>query len=184
MKPTAVLLTSGVFGACVLASVFANETAKQAPSFPTRVAFPTDYSTQFEVVRGPTATKKGQVTTTYVNAKAATIDDLSHLPYPDGSVIVFEWAEAVHDASGAVVNDSDGHPRKGKVVRVDVMEREKGFGEAYGDHRAGDWEFATYQPDGKDVSPPNPGMACAQCHAKAKARDFVNAGRFAPQDSM
>lgn len=129
-------------------------------------------------------TKKDQVTTTYINVEAATVRDLSQLPYPDGSVILFEWAEAVHDASGAVVIDADGHPKKGKILRVDVMERENGFGEAYAEHRAGEWEFATFQPDGKDISPTNPGMACAQCHAKAKARDYVNAARFSPQDSM
>jgi hypothetical protein len=72
----------------------------------------------------------------------------------------------MHDASSA--------PLKAEVARVDVMRREPGYGVAYGESRAGEWEFASYRPDGSTLLSPENSAACAACHLKAGAeRDFV-----------
>jgi hypothetical protein len=74
---------------------------------------------------------------------------------------------------------------KGEVVRLDVMRREAGYGAAYGDKRAGEWEFASYKPDGSPIEPKIDAAACAACHAKpGVARDFVFRGRFPSLDTM
>lgn len=43
---------------------------------------------------------------------------------------------------------------KGEIEHVDVMKRGKNFGEAYGAHRAGEWEFAGYKLDGTYATTP------------------------------
>ena len=102
---------------------------------------------------------------------------------PDGSVLVMEWATPVKGADGAPVTGADGLWQRGDVVRIDVMRRQDGFGEAYGDRRAGQWEFASYTPDGKPFAPAIDAAACAGCHRSATAaRDFVFRGRFPALD--
>ena len=76
--------------------------------------------------------------------------------------------------------DATGLWRKGKVVRVDVMRREKNYGESYGENRSGEWEFATYESTGA-LRTTVEGMSCAKCHQTAtEARDYVFRGRFPP----
>ena len=59
------------------------------------------------------------------------------------------------------------------------MRREKGFGEAYRSERTGEWEFASYRPDGTYLTAPERSSAWATCHLKAgTARNFVFRGRF------
>jgi hypothetical protein len=156
---------------------------KDAPN-PTRVPLPKDYQTKFTAIRVANKqrdTQQGKVPTlgtAYANDSAAAVTDLSHLPYPNGSVIVFEWAQAVLGADGKPVADANGLWQKGPIARIDVMQRGKGYGEAYGDKRATEWEFASYNADGTPVTPPVVPSSCAECHAKAASRDCVFRGRF------
>ncbi len=101
------------------------------------------------------------------------------MPYPYGSIIVMETAGALKDAQGKPLLDADGHYRADKVAGLHVMRREKGFGEAYGKNRTGEWEYVEYQPDGSYITPPKRSFACAECHVKAgRPRDFVYRGRL------
>lgn len=119
--------------------------------------------------------------TIYANERAASVKEMGQLPYPEGSVIVMEWAEPLKDSAGVLLVDANGLWRKGKVVRIDVMRRERGYGEAYGGKRVGEWEFASYKTDGSYFQPPAKPAACAACHQEAGAeRDFVYRGRFPP----
>jgi len=44
----------------------------------------------------------------------------------------------------------------------------------YGASRAGEWEFASYRPDGSTLIPPDKAEHCAACHLNAGAgKDFV-----------
>jgi len=66
-----------------------------------------------------------------------------------------------------------------QVTGLHVMRREKGFGEAYGKNRAGEWEYVEYRPDGSYQTPPQKSGSCAECHVKAgQQRDFVYRGRL------
>lgn len=152
-----------------------------------RVVCPKDYRTSFRAIRSGYFAERKLITTTYANAQAMQVLTPGQLPYPNGSVFVFEYSEARWAEDGTPLRDSDGMFLKGNVVRLDVMERGSGFGEVYGEDRAGEWEFASFQPDGTPLTqawPDSPGVPpaapakCAACHARVATRDFVFAGRF------
>ena len=106
----------------------------------------------------------------------------SDLPYPYGSVIVMETARALKDSQGKPQLDAQGGFRRGEVTGLHVMRRERGFGEAYGPNRSGEWEYVEYRPDGTYLTPPQKSFSCAQCHLKAgPQRDFVYHGRLAAE---
>jgi ketosteroid isomerase-like protein len=137
-------------------------------------AFPAQYAATFETLGAALADKNALVTTTYANSLAASVRNIGQIPYPDGAVIVMEYALSLKDGEGELLRDSQGALRKGEVVRVDVMRRGHGFGAPYGDKRAGDWEFSSYRRDGSTVIPPVNGVDCAACHRNAGAdKDFV-----------
>ena len=147
-----------------------------------RVGFPAGYR-DYAVLRTANITQQGRLGTIYGNAAAASIDKLGALPYPNGSVVVMEWATPRTAADGTPLTGAGGIWAKGEVVRIDVMRREAGYGAAYGDKRAGEWEFASYTPDGKPFAPAIDAAACAACHTKpGVARDFVFRGRFPALD--
>jgi ketosteroid isomerase-like protein len=136
--------------------------------------FPAQYAATFEPLGAALADKNGLVTTTYANSLAAAVRNIGQVPYPDGAVIVMEYALALKDGEGELQRDAAGTLRKGDVVRVDVMRRGRGFGAPYGDKRAGDWEFSSFRRDGSALITPANGVDCAVCHRNAGAdKDFV-----------
>ena len=145
-----------------------------------RVGFPTGYREKFEVLRTKVDKEKLKVVTVYGNSKAASVTNLSQMPYPNGSVLVMETAEAEKDVLGKPVLNAQGGLSAGKVLGMHVMRRGAGFGEAYGDKRSGEWEYVEYKADGTYITPPEKSAACSACHIKAgEKRDFVYHGRFA-----
>jgi Cytochrome P460 len=166
--------------ACGLACAFlfvtlANSDLAPAPKVD-RVGFPKDYRTNFKVLGVParTNTPPSIVLTAYGNDLAASVTNAAQSPYPNGSIIVMEFAEVLKDSEGRPLRDANGQPQKGRVEHVDVMRRGDGFGEAYGANRSGQWEFAGYHLDGTYSTPPAKSASCAQCHQKAgAAKDFV-----------
>ncbi len=144
-----------------------------------RVGFPQNYSKTFEVLRTVEKPEKHQVVTVFGNEQAATVRRVDDLPYPYGSVIVMETAGTLKDEQGKPRLDDAGHLRKGDIAGLHVMRREKGFGEAYGKNRTGEWEYVEYRADGSHLTPPKKSFACAECHVKAgKERDFVYRGQL------
>ena len=153
----------------------------KSPGAPTvdRVGFPKDYAEKFQVLRSVNRAEKQQVVTVYGNTPAASVARTNDLPYPYGSIIVMETAEAARDALGKTLVDDQGRFRKEKVVGLHVMRREKGFGEAYRHNRTGEWEYVEYRPDGSYITPPQKSATCAECHVKAgPAKDFVYRARL------
>jgi ketosteroid isomerase-like protein len=152
-----------------------NSELAQAPKVD-RVGFPKDYRTTFEVLGVParTNTSPALVMTAYGNDLAVSVTNAAQLPYPNGSMILMEFAEALQDSEGKPLLDPNGQQQKGKVQHVDVMRRGEGFGEAYGPNRSGQWEFAGYLLDGTYSTTPAKSASCAQCHQRAgAAKDFV-----------
>ena len=144
-----------------------------------RVGFPKDYQTTFAVLRTVERPEKQQVVTVFGNDKAASIRPRRRSTVPlwfgdrDGD------GGRLKDEQGKPSLDDKGRVRKGDVVGLHVMRREKGFGEAYGKNRTGDWEYVEYRPDGTYITPPRKSFACAECHVKAgRDRDFVYRGRL------
>ncbi len=161
----------------VVTTLLAADATKEAAAAD-RVGFPREFRSKFEVIRRTNVPNNSQVGTVYANGRAASVSDLAKLPYPKGSVIVFEWADSVKDAAGAPEMGADGIWKKGPVTRIDVMRREAGYGALYGDDRATEWEFASYFPDGRPMKLAAETLDCAKCHRKATERDGVFRGRF------
>ena len=175
MKRNTVLLLFLV--ATLLSAGEAEKSSLPAPSVD-RVGFPQGYLEGFQVLRTVIKTNEQKVVTIYGNKAAASITNLGQLPYPYGAVIVMETATGLKDAQGKPVIDPRGHLQKGDVTGLHVMRREKDFGQAYGDNRAGEWEFVEYKPKGGYITPPEQSGSCAECHLKATAKwDFVYRGR-------
>jgi uncharacterized protein (TIGR02246 family) len=144
--------------------------------------FPAQYAATFQILGAPLADKNALVTTTYANSLAASVGNVGQVPYPEGAVIVMEYALSLKDGEGELLRDSTGTLQKGEVVRVDVMRKGRGLGAAYGDQRAGDWEFSSFRRDGSAFMASANGASCAACHRNAGAdKDFVFRSR-APLD--
>jgi Cytochrome P460/Glycosyl hydrolases family 18 len=149
-----------------------------------RVGFPKDYSKTFEILRTVKRPEKEQVVTVFGNKEAASVRRVDDLPYPYGSVIVMETARALKNEEGKPRRDDNGNLSKGDVVGLHVMRRERGFGEAYGKNRTGDWEYVEYRSDRSYITTPRKSFACAECHVKAgNDRDFVYRGRLPEKQS-
>ena len=147
-----------------------------------RVKFPDGYADKFKVLRRVDRVEKGNVVTIYGNDRAASVTRTNDLPYPNGSIIVMETSECVKGPNGKPLLDDHGRLVKGAAIGLHVMRREKGFGEAYGANRSGEWEFVEYKPDRSHITPPAKSAACAECHLKAGAqRDFVYKAALASQ---
>jgi uncharacterized protein (TIGR02246 family) len=139
-----------------------------------RVGFPGDYRSALKLLGVAVKEQEPSVMSAYGNERATSVTASSQLPYPYGTVIAMEFAHGMRDGEGQLLRDPKGIPLTGDVARVDVMRRERGYGEAYGENRAGEWEFASYRPDGTLLVAPENAGACAACHRKAGAeRDFV-----------
>jgi ketosteroid isomerase-like protein len=152
----------------------ANPTLSGGSPTADRVGFPRDYRTALKLLGVAEKQDEPSITTTYGNELAASITSASQIPYPYGTVIAMEFAHGVRDGEGQLMHDASSAPLKAEVARVDVMRREPGYGVAYGESRAGEWEFASYRPDGSTLLSPENSAACAACHLKAGAeRDFV-----------
>ena len=127
-----------------------------------RVGHPAGYQS-FQQVRSFDRKQAPTHGTVFLNAPAATVTTAGQA-YPYGSVLVMEWR-------------NDG--KDGAIVRLDVMRKERGYGAAYGADKNGDWEYASYSPEGKLVTDAAASLACAKCHLKAGTeKDFVYVGRF------
>ena len=139
-----------------------------------RVGFPRNYAAQFRMLGGTASDDSMGLTTVYGNEIAASVADSEQTAFPDGAVILMEFAQPLRDGEDQLLRDARGRPLKGAVAHIDVMRRGTGFGDGYGDSRAGEWEFASYRPDGSTLIPPTKSTHCAACHLKAGAgKDFV-----------
>lgn len=139
-----------------------------------RVGFPRDYRSDLKLLGVAVKEQEPSVMSAYGNDRAISITAATQLPYPYGTVIAMEFAHAMRDGEGQLLHDPKGIPLTGDVARVDVMRREPGYGEGYGENRAGEWEFASYRPDGTTLIAPENAGACAACHRRAGVeRDFV-----------
>lgn len=140
-----------------------------------RVGYPQNYRETFVRIRVSDRADSKTTAVIYANPAAVTVHPGEPGPYPYGSVLVNEAWSTVKDASGNVVLDETGRYKLDKLEKVHVMRKERGFGQAYGDNRSGEWEYVSFAPDGKTyVTPPEKSVACAQCHLFASAkRDWV-----------
>ena len=86
-------------------------------------------------------------------------------PFAYGSVLLMISYATKLDDNAQPVLDESGHYIRSKLVTYHVMRKEKGFGEAYGEHRSGEWEYAAYKADGSYENRPENTNFCAACHS-------------------
>lgn len=149
--------------------------AKPVQSVADRVGFPRDYRSALKLLDLTIQEQEPSIMTAFGNELAiSVVNGADQIQYPYGTVIAMEFAHGVRDGEDQLLYDAGGSVRKAEVARVDVMRRERGYGAAYGESRAGEWEFASYRPDGSTLIAPENAASCAACHRKAgPGRDFV-----------
>ncbi|MET0533004.1 MAG: cytochrome P460 family protein [Steroidobacter sp.] len=170
-------LTSCIVGVSLLAQGASSESpapAEPASGTTDRVGFPTDYRTRFKSLGVRVRPTAPEILTVYVNDLAASVSSREQLPFPEGAIIVMEFSYALKDSNNQLKRDANGEVLMGEVEHVDVMKRGKGFGEAYGANRSGEWEYAGYRLDGTYTTTPSASAHCAACHRGAgPENDFV-----------
>lgn len=154
----------------------------QTPPAPTvdRVNFPQGYQQTFTKLLTFDRIDNGQIRVIWGNALAANTPWWE--PYPYGAVLLFESYGSQRDAQNNLVLDANGRLIPTTVATVFVQRKERGFGEAYGPNRNGEWEYMSYRPDGTAANAPTTTGACAVCHIQAgpqndyifRRQDFAN----------
>jgi hypothetical protein len=153
-----------------LAMIFASAVTVAGDS--DRVTFPDGYAQQLRQLGQALHNERSGVTTVYANELAANAAKAGVTQFPEGSVIVMEFAKPVKDSGGQLLRDAQGVLLKGEIEHVDVMKR--GAAATDDQSRAGHWSFASYGPDGKVLVAPGAATQCAACHSQGAAQqDFV-----------
>ena len=138
----------------------------------TEIQFPKDYKKHRLYYTGDrVAPNDGQTIRIYAN-DIAVQGMKRDGKFPYGSVLTAEVYKAKKDEDGDVIESTLGRRLEGQLAVVAVMEKIKGAGEKWkGDLNNGDWDFATFKPDGtvakKDLA------KCAACHAPLKDTQHV-----------
>jgi plastocyanin len=160
---TAVLATATTLVASFSASVIAG---------PEKITFPKDYD-KWERYASVDRYDNKQYRELY--AKPEVVKAVrAGKPIPDGTVLALAIYAAEVDDKGSPVKDEKGRFRKAKLTGVTVMEKREGWGTEYAPElRNGNWEYASFLPDGA----PNPQAAntqpCFACHKPHEKQDFV-----------
>lgn len=147
---------------------------------PDSTGLPSRYSVRLAQLGVDIGTQDELVHTVFANDLAVSVRTARQLPYPDGAIIIMEFARPVLDADGKPRLE-EGRPVKGDVQRIDIMRRVANPGAFYGDDAAGHWEFSEFAPDGKVLIAPQHARSCAACHRKAQDTDFVFRARRLPE---
>jgi plastocyanin len=94
-------------------------------------------------------------------------------PIPHGTVITLAAYAAKLDDAGNPVKDANGRFVKDKLVAVNSMQKERGFGDDIpAEIRNGDWIYQSFTPDGKANDKANL-TACYQCHLPFAKDDYL-----------
>jgi len=92
--------------------------------------------------------------------------------FPHGTIMVMENYAAKAAPDGTLETGADGKLVRGDLVRIFVMEKEKGAGREVPEAlRNGEWVYAAYLPDGKKAE--DNLTTCRGCHLPLANKDFV-----------
>ncbi|MFK8068289.1 MAG: cytochrome P460 family protein [Gammaproteobacteria bacterium] len=143
-------------------------TAALAGGDPEFVPFPANYKKTDTNYATLDRNNGKQVAVLYANEPA-----MKSVQYGDelvpGSRIIMEIYKFKKDADGKAIMGTNGVHEKGDLAAVAVMEKSIEWSEKYSlDHRADEWGFAIYTPDGQ---PKKNDLDCASCHIPLDNQD-------------
>lgn len=170
-------LGSSLALACLTTGLWMSVGHSQTLPAPTedRVNFPAGYD-KWPVLYTFDRADNNRVLVVFANIPAFNVRFGQQGNYPYGSVIVMETWRALLDAQGNPVLDENGRFQKDASTppTLNVMRKERGFGEGYGPNRNGEWEYGSYRTDGSTATAPQNTGICAQCHLQAgQGKDFI-----------
>lgn len=94
-------------------------------------------------------------------------------PIPNGTILTLAAYAAKLDAEGKPVKDANGRFVKDKLVAVNSMQKQAGWGNDIPvEIRNGDWIYQSFTPDGKVNDKANL-AACYQCHLPFAKDDYL-----------
>jgi uncharacterized protein (TIGR02246 family) len=105
------------------------DTAPVVSRVPDRVGLPLNYPSQLRLLGDTVHDDRNGLTTVYANELAASVAGTEAAHYPNGSVILMEFAEPQRDGEDQLMRDAKGQPLKRSITHIDVMRRGGGFGE-------------------------------------------------------
>ncbi|ABA59149.1 conserved hypothetical protein [Nitrosococcus oceani ATCC 19707] len=150
---------------CVLSPLYAYGGGN--PEF---VEFPEGYEQSFTRYATMNRANQKQVAKLYANETAISSHKEGQTAN-SGSVLVMEIYKPKTNAEGKPILGSNGVFEIDSLAAVAVMEKKDNWEENYSqEHRAGNWGFAVYNPDG---TPKSNDLACAQCHTPLKDQDYL-----------
>ena len=134
------------------------------------LALPADYRAWPKFLSGVQRPDNKQVREIYMNPVGAKATASGG--FPDGTIFVMENFAAKTNPDGSLATGPDGKLVKGDLLRVFVMGKGAGWGQAAPPAlRNGNWVYASYLPGGA-VAPDNLD-GCRGCHLPAAGKDFV-----------
>ncbi len=178
MRATAVRLTQCLVAAGVLGLAAIAMAQALVPPGPNKLKFPQnwDKGAMYATVDRPD-TKQYREFYTSAEAVQAARDGKE---IPNGTVITLAAYAAKVDAEGKPVKDTNGRFIKDKLVAVNSMQKEAGWGnDIPAAIRNGDWIYQSFTPDGQVNDKANL-TACYQCHLPfAKDQYLTNLAKLA-----
>ena len=161
-------MKKSIIGSVIALVLFATDVL----SGPELVELPTGYQdafTHYAVINRP---MKNQVVFTYANKVAVDSAQSSQI-LANGSVIVMEVYKAKLDEKGKPLSNDKGLYLKDAMAAIVVMEKQKGWGNAYSEEiRNDDWEYAKYKQN-KDKPINKDSIKCLKCHKQVEKKDFI-----------
>lgn len=177
-------LVTGVLVALVATSGAAVLAQATVAAGPNKLKFPEgwDKGVLYATVDRPDTKQYREFYTSAEAVKAAR----EGKPIPHGTVITLAAYAAKLDAEGKPVKDANGRFVKDKLVAVNSMQKDQGFGADIPESiRNGDWIYQSFTPDGQVNEKANL-TACYQCHLPFAKDDYLTnlaklAGSFPAQ---
>ncbi|QBQ55586.1 cytochrome P460 family protein [Nitrosococcus wardiae] len=137
---------------------------------PEFVKFPEGYEQSFSKYATINRANQKQVAKLYANETAVSSHKEGQTA-DSGSIIVMEIYKPKTDAEGKPIPSSNAIFKIDSLAAVAVMEKRDNWEAAYPqEHRAGNWGFAVYNPDG---TPKSNDLECAQCHTPLESQDYM-----------
>lgn len=172
-RPTPYLAALAVAAAVFVAGCAAPSMTAMAPKALNdgELAVPADYRSWPKFLSAVQRPDVKQVREIYMNAPARAATPAGG--FPNGTVFVMENYAAQTNPDGSLKTGPDGKLVKGDLLRVFVMGKNPGWGQAVPEPlRNGNWIYAAYLGNGQKA--PDDLNTCRACHLPLANKDFVH----------